>query len=265
MYLTNFLRHKRSIAAPLLATTLMCATVKHGMATVRIKFSRRVTPISVLKKAVSCYKNSTQESFAADTIQTTLTFNKQNINTKSVAQTYTLRGSHLTEDITVITNSPFSISKDSIVYGASATYSVEELASAQKVYVRFDPTAEGTFSGNISNISNGADEKIVALSGTAVDPDAYFNSHKLVSGNILSPNGDGINDTWVIKNIEYYPDNQVKVFDRSNRVLYSKHGYTNDWNGTYNNSALSQGTYFFIIEPGAGLAPLRGFITITRD
>ncbi len=89
--------------------------------------------------------------------------------------------------------------------------------------------------------------------------------YQLMANNIITPNGDGKNDTWVIKNIDYYPNNTVKVFDKAGRIVYSKQGYANDWNGTYNNSPLSQGTYYYVVDFGAGLGVFKGYITIIRD
>ncbi len=83
--------------------------------------------------------------------------------------------------------------------------------------------------------------------------------------NILTPNGDGINDTWVVENIDQYPNNEVKIFDKAGRVLYSKKAYDNSWNATLNGSPLAEGTYFYIIDFGPGKAKRRGFITIVRE
>ncbi len=89
--------------------------------------------------------------------------------------------------------------------------------------------------------------------------------YQLTANNIITPNGDGKNDTWVIKNIDYYPNNTVKVFDKAGRVVYQKQGYANDWNGTYNNNPLSQGTYYYVVDFGAGLGVFKGYITIIRN
>ncbi len=83
--------------------------------------------------------------------------------------------------------------------------------------------------------------------------------------NILTPNGDGKNDTWVIKNIDLYPNNTVSVFDKGGRKLMEVKGYNNDWDGSYRGSPLAEGTYYYVIDFGPGLAPLKGFITILRN
>jgi gliding motility-associated-like protein len=82
--------------------------------------------------------------------------------------------------------------------------------------------------------------------------------------NILTPNGDGINDEFVIRNITLFPTNKLIIFDRSGHIIYSKVNYNNDWEGTLNGSQLPEGTYYYIFDVGAGLPNYKGFITIVR-
>ncbi|SEW51467.1 T9SS type B sorting domain-containing protein, partial [Chitinophaga arvensicola] len=88
---------------------------------------------------------------------------------------------------------------------------------------------------------------------------------KFEATNVLTPNGDGINDRWVIKNISRYPNNQVKIFDRSGRLIYTKSGYNNEWDGTLNGQVLAQDTYYYIVDLGEGGKLEKGFITILRN
>ncbi|TKC55567.1 T9SS type B sorting domain-containing protein [Pedobacter hiemivivus] len=88
---------------------------------------------------------------------------------------------------------------------------------------------------------------------------------KLNVTNILTPNGDGFNDKWLIYNIDLYPDNEVKVYDRAGRLVYSKRGYDNSWDGSYNGSQLAESTYYYVIDFGSGFGKLKGFITLVRD
>lgn len=84
------------------------------------------------------------------------------------------------------------------------------------------------------------------------------------ASNILTPNGDGFNDYFVVRNIERYPKNQVKIFDKAGRLLYSERNYKNDWAGTVNGSPLVAGTYYYIIDLGDGASLLKGYITIVK-
>ncbi|MFB6456697.1 MBG domain-containing protein [Chitinophaga sp. Hz27] len=85
--------------------------------------------------------------------------------------------------------------------------------------------------------------------------------YKLEASNILTPNGDGKNDYWIVKNIDLYPDNEVKIFDRAGRMVFQQRSYMNKWNG----NMLAEGTYYYIITFGAGKPTFKGFITIIHD
>jgi gliding motility-associated-like protein len=87
----------------------------------------------------------------------------------------------------------------------------------------------------------------------------------LVINNVLSPNGDGKNDFWVIKDIELYPNNKVTVYDRAGRIVYSKNSYSNEWDGSYSGSPLNNDTYYYLIDLGDNLPRIKGFITMIRD
>ena len=79
----------------------------------------------------------------------------------------------------------------------------------------------------------------------------------------VSPNDDGVNDVFYIEGIENYPDNTVSVFNRWGNEVFYKESYKNDWKGTYENKALPDGTYFYILEDGAGKS-YSGYLQILR-
>ncbi|OQP57870.1 gliding motility-associated C-terminal domain-containing protein [Niastella populi] len=83
--------------------------------------------------------------------------------------------------------------------------------------------------------------------------------------NVITPNGDGKNDKWVIWNINRYPDNTVTVFDRAGRTVFYKKNYSNDWDGTLNGRPLEEGSYLYVITIGPGIEPVKGVVVIIRD
>ncbi|MXV52443.1 T9SS type B sorting domain-containing protein [Pedobacter sp. HMF7647] len=87
--------------------------------------------------------------------------------------------------------------------------------------------------------------------------------YALIPNNVITPNNDGNNDTWVVKNIDYYKDNKVDVFDRAGRLVYSASGYNNSWDGSFDGKPLTQGTYYYIIT-FKNVGALKGFITVIR-
>ncbi|MGK7393732.1 MAG: MBG domain-containing protein [Candidatus Cyclobacteriaceae bacterium M3_2C_046] len=84
----------------------------------------------------------------------------------------------------------------------------------------------------------------------------------------ITPNGDNVNDTWIIENIQAFPDCLVKVFTRTGNVIFESVGYSFPWDGTYQNQFLPAGTYYYIINLNksdeSGRGRLQGTITIIR-
>jgi gliding motility-associated-like protein/uncharacterized repeat protein (TIGR01451 family) len=82
--------------------------------------------------------------------------------------------------------------------------------------------------------------------------------------NMISPNGDGINDTVFINCIGDYPNNTLQVYDRYGNEVFSAKGYDNTWTGTGKNGDLPKGTYFYILDLGDGTEVNKGWIQIIR-
>ena len=90
-----------------------------------------------------------------------------------------------------------------------------------------------------------------------------FVTKTVVPATALTPNGDGINDTWVIPGIENFPNSTVKVFNRSGHPVFSAKGYMNNWKGNYrSHSELPAGSYYYSLDLGNGNKPLTGWIFI---
>jgi gliding motility-associated-like protein len=84
----------------------------------------------------------------------------------------------------------------------------------------------------------------------------------------FSPNGDGINDKFVIKGAERY---QIKfqVYNRWGNLVFEGNRYLNDWEGTANTGiiigeGLPDGTYYYIVDLQNGTKPRVGFLTLNR-
>lgn len=96
--------------------------------------------------------------------------------------------------------------------------------------------------------------------------------------NLLTPNNDGENDVFVIRNIELYPENTLEIYNRWGVKVYSVSGYGQ--NGMYftgisngrgvisQSSLLPAGTYFYILrynKPSAGhFKDRKGYLYLTR-
>lgn len=93
----------------------------------------------------------------------------------------------------------------------------------------------------------------------------FINEDYLVEAtNTLTPNGDGKNDFWYIINIETYPDVEVLIFDRWGTQVYESKAYDNTWDGTYKDSKLPEGTYYYVIRFEGSDRLYKGAVNILR-
>ncbi|NLA25751.1 MAG: T9SS type B sorting domain-containing protein, partial [Bacteroidales bacterium] len=82
--------------------------------------------------------------------------------------------------------------------------------------------------------------------------------------NAFTPNDDGVNDTWIIENIEMFPKSYIQVFNRWGQALYKARGSEIPWDGTYNGRQVPTGPYIYIVELFNGNKPYTGTVTIVR-
>jgi gliding motility-associated-like protein len=96
---------------------------------------------------------------------------------------------------------------------------------------------------------------------------------EILSYNLVSINGDGANDVWIVDCLEKFPTNNVKVFNRSGIKVYEADGYDNATvvfkgigeNGVYFlGDKLPDGTYFYIIDKRDGSKPVTGYLELVR-
>lgn len=83
--------------------------------------------------------------------------------------------------------------------------------------------------------------------------------------NLITANSDGINDSFVARNIEYFPANELWIMDQNGRVVYNTKSYNNDWQGTSKGSVLPKGTYYYLLDLGNGKEKIKGFISLLSE
>ncbi|MDC3368682.1 gliding motility-associated C-terminal domain-containing protein [Flavobacteriaceae bacterium] len=101
------------------------------------------------------------------------------------------------------------------------------------------------------------------------NPDQEFvddeNHYALILPDFFSPNGDGVNDTWVIGEIQRYSTNQVWVYDATGNLVFNQKQYGNDWGGTNDGQVLPKASYLYMIDAdGNGTIDYQGWVFITR-
>lgn len=82
----------------------------------------------------------------------------------------------------------------------------------------------------------------------------------------ITPNGDGHNDTWIIENIDQFPDNSVGIYNRWGSEVWQANGYDNTkvvWKGDDSKGApLPDATYFYLVKVNG--TTYKGWVQLTR-
>jgi gliding motility-associated-like protein len=133
--------------------------------------------------------------------------------------------------------------------GLSATNVLNPVAAPQSTttYVLTTTTPQGC---------TGSDDVTVTVLPYCVKPMEMF-----------SPNGDGINDLWLVTTGNCLKSAKAEVFNRYGARVYVSENYKNDWNGMYEGKPLADGTYYFVLTYqliNGKLVHLKGNVTILR-
>jgi len=87
-------------------------------------------------------------------------------------------------------------------------------------------------------------------------------SDEIIVPNIFTPNEDGANENFEIKNLS--GETVLVILDRWGNVVFESKDYQNNWNGkTMNGAELADGVYFYRVQPPKG-DPVEGFLHLVR-
>jgi gliding motility-associated-like protein len=90
--------------------------------------------------------------------------------------------------------------------------------------------------------------------------------YPIIPSSYFSPNGDGINDVWIIKNIEQYPEASVEIYDRFGKMIssYKEYDNTGGWDGTYQGKDVPATDYWYVISVKDTDKTFMGHFTLIR-
>jgi gliding motility-associated-like protein len=82
--------------------------------------------------------------------------------------------------------------------------------------------------------------------------------------NTFTPNGDGINDVWEIKNLNLYNDCVIEIYSPQGLRVYRTVNYSKPWDGTLNGKPLPAGTYYYVINTNSERKSIAGYVTLLK-
>ena len=200
----------------------------------------------------------------------TITYTFTVTNTGNV----TLINVSITDPIVPVTGGPVTLApgqSDSTSFTATYTITAADLDNGQVTNqaLATAQTSLGTTVEDLSDDPNNLDDVDSEGDGEPDDP-TNTETIGIIIYTIITPNGDGQNDTWTIKGIENIENNVVEVYNRWGNLVYKVKNYQNDWNGVSNvknvlqrDKALPAGTYYYIIRLGK-YGTFTGYLYINR-
>jgi len=81
--------------------------------------------------------------------------------------------------------------------------------------------------------------------------------------NLFTPNNDGINDYWVLPDMDEWGKCDVRVFNRWGKLVFADDNYDNLWDGVSNGNPLPEGAYYFVIKT-QNAGTITGTVNIVR-
>jgi gliding motility-associated-like protein len=88
--------------------------------------------------------------------------------------------------------------------------------------------------------------------------------YKLLVSNVVTPNGDGKNDTWKIYNASSFDDIHIKIYNTWGQEVYSADLYKEEWDGVLNLDQLTEGVYYYTITFDGSDRIYKGAVTILK-
>jgi gliding motility-associated-like protein len=144
-------------------------------------------------------------------------------------------------NLSVAVSDTIIIDGSSVTINALSTNAVSYLWSNNASSATINVNTAGTYSVTATTVDNCMATGSVKINAMKLPPPD-------VAANVLTPNGDGINDYFTISRLDLYGTCSVMIYNMWNDLVYSSTEYANDWDGTANGKIIDSGAYFYIIS-----------------
>ena len=201
--------------------------------------------VMVMNSSSECVSTSTPAVITAQPVTPNVTANADN-TTITIGSTVNLTG-NVTNDVAA-------------TYMWTSTTSAA-ITNAESSNASSQPTQTTTYTVTATTASDcvGSASVTVTVNETpcTVSPMRTF-----------TPNGDGINDLWlIVKGDDCNVTIVANVYNRWGSLVYHSDNYNNDWNGTYQGKPLPDATYYYVVQvtyPSGLVKTITDNVTIIR-
>ena len=120
-------------------------------------------------------------------------------------------------------------------------WTIPHLDSGASVTETFEVLIRGF--GTISNTGFATSDVLDPDTSNNHSTAVFTKGGDLFIPNVITPNGDGKNDLFVVIGLSQYPNSSLRIYNRWGSEVYESANYQNDWGG----SGLNDGTYYYIL------------------
>ncbi|UMB53140.1 gliding motility-associated C-terminal domain-containing protein [Lutibacter sp. A64] len=115
---------------------------------------------------------------------------------------------------------------------------------------------------NIDNCPTTANSDQADLDQNGIGDVCDQSDLKIAKG--FSPNGDGVNDEFIIEGLHNYPNNSIQIYNRYGNIVYESNNYQNYWDGIGNKEErrLPAAPYFYVLSINGGSKVVKGWVYI---
>ena len=86
----------------------------------------------------------------------------------------------------------------------------------------------------------------------------------LLAPPFFTPNNDSYNDFWIVKGMSFYPNAELRIFDRYGKLLKELRPNSLGWDGTFNGQQLPASDYWYVFKSDSNSPEKRGHFTLKR-
>jgi len=150
-----------------------------------------------------------------------------------------------------------SSSSGSFFWTVESGSDISSLSSATLLNPLASPTENTVYVLHASGDANTCGPNVISKVLVSVADDVNL-------PNTFTPNGDGINDKWVIGGITSYQNPVVQVYDRNGQLVFRSLGGSTPWDGTYKGKEVPAGNYYYIVDLNVNGMKFTGSVTVIR-